>query len=226
MDQSVWDAVDEYAGSMLVHEDEALRDALRASEAAGMPSIAVSAAHGKMLHLLARAQRARRILEIGTLGGYSTIWLARALQEDGRLITLEVDARHAQVAAANVRLAGVADRVDIRVGPAIEALPALQNDEPFDLVYIDADKPSTPDYFRWAMKLSRSGTLIIVDNVVRRGALVEADSGDAGVEAMRQLMELVASEPRVSATLIQTVGVKGYDGFLLAHVEDEPVTAF
>jgi predicted O-methyltransferase YrrM len=217
MDQTRWDAVDDYVTKLLVKEDEPLREASRAAEAAGLPAIAVSAAHGKLLHLLARTQGARRILEIGTLAGYSTIWLARALAPGGQVVTLEVDAKHAAVAAANIHRAGVADRVDVRVGRAIDTLPTLVNEAPFDLVFIDADKPSTPEYFRWAVRLSRPGTVIIVDNVVRHGALVEPD-GDESVKAMRRLNEMVGADPAISATLVQTVGAKGYDGFLLAVV--------
>jgi predicted O-methyltransferase YrrM len=217
MDQTRWDAVDDYVTELLVKEDEALREASRATTVAGLPAIAVSSAHGKLLHILARMQRAARILEIGTLGGYSAIWLARALDPGGKVITLEVDPKHAEVAAANINRAGVSDRVDIRVGRAIDTLPMLVNEAPFDLVFIDADKPSTPEYFRWAVTLSRPGAVILVDNVVREGALVEAD-GDDSVQAMRRLSEMVAADPGISATLVQTVGAKGYDGFLLALV--------
>lgn len=218
MDQSQWDAVDDYATDLLVQEDQALKDALRDSDAARLPAISVTPAHGKLLYLLARMQKARRILEIGTLGGYSTIWLARALDAGGRVVTLEVDPRHADVAQANIARAGVADRVEVRVGPAIETLPMLreQGYGPFDFVFIDADKPSTPDYFKWALSLSRPGTLIVVDNVVRKGALVDADSNDPNVQGMRRLNEMIAGEPGVTATLIQTVGSKGYDGFVMA----------
>jgi predicted O-methyltransferase YrrM len=218
MDEARWDAVDDYVTGLLVHEDEALREAGRASSAAGLPSIAVTPAHGKFLYLLARVQKAARILEIGTLGGYSTIWLARGLEPGGKVVTLEVDPKHAEVARSNLERAGVSDRVEIRVGPALETLPKLDKDRPFDLVFIDADKPSTPDYFQWAIRLSRPGTLILVDNVVREGALVEPASNDERVRAMRRLNELAGAEPRVSATLIQTVGAKGYDGFLMARV--------
>ena len=218
MNQSQWDAVDDYAARLLVHEDQALQEAIRDSKAAGLPDISVTAAQGKLLHLCARMQRAARILEIGTLGGYSTIWLARALGAGGRVVTLELDEKHARVARANIERAGVSDRVDIRVGPAIDTLPTLADQAPFDLVFIDADKPSTPEYFRWARRLSRPGTLIVVDNVVRKGTLVESNSGDASVDGMRRLNELAGADPGISATLIQTVGAKGYDGFLLALV--------
>ena len=218
MDESRWDAVDEYVTGLLVHEDEALKAASRASDAAGLPAIAVTPAHGKLLHLLARMQKASSILEIGTLGGYSTIWLARALEPGGRVVTLEADPKHVKVARSNFERAHVSDRIDIRPGPAIDTLPTLTKDAPFDLVFIDADKPSTPAYFDWALRFSRPGTLILVDNVVRRGSLVEADSEDESVKAMRRLNESIAADRRVSATLIQTVGAKGYDGFLMAVV--------
>ena len=220
MDQSQWDAVDDYATDLLLGEDAALKEALRATEAAGLPAISVSPAHGKLLHLLARMQKAQYVLEIGTLGGYSTIWLARALGDGGRVVTLEVDPKHAEVARANLARAGVADRVEIRVGRAIDTLPALleQGYSQFDFVFIDADKPSTPDYFTWALRLARPGTLIVVDNVVRKGALVDSGSNDPNVLGMRHLIEMIAAEPKVTATLIQTVGSKGYDGFLMALV--------
>ena len=214
MDESRWNAVDEYVNGLLIQEDDALHEALRASEAAGLPSIAVSPAHGKFLYLLARVQKATRILEIGTLGGYSTIWLARGLAPNGRVTTLELHPKHADVARSNLERAGVSDRVEIHVGRAIDTLPKLA--PPFDLVFIDADKPSTPSYFEWALRLSRPGTLILVDNVVRRGALADADTDDESARAMQRLSELVSAESRVSATLIQTVGVKGYDGFMIA----------
>ena len=219
MDESRWKAVDEYVDGLLVQEDDALHAAVRASEAAGLPPIAVSPAHGKLLYLLARAQKAARILEIGTLGGYSTIWLARGLAPNGRVTTLELDRKHADVARSNLERAGVSDRVEIHIGRAIKTLTTLAPQPPFDLVFIDADKPSTPAYFEWALRLSRPGTLILVDNVVRRGALADADTDDESARAMQRLNELVAAESRVSATLIQTVGVKGYDGFLIALVE-------
>ena len=218
MDESRWDAVDEYVTGLLVHEDDALKAAARASDAAGLPAIAVTPAHGKLLHILARMQKASRILEIGTLGGYSTIWLARALEPGGRVVTLEADPKHIKVARANLERAHVSDQVEIRPGRAIDTLPTLTRDAPFDLVFIDADKPSTPAYFEWALRFSRPGTLIVVDNVVRKGSLVETDSDDESVKAMRRLNELVAANRRVSATLIQTVGAKGYDGFLMAVV--------
>ena len=218
MTDDLWTAVDHYFGGALTPDDAALSAALKASEAGGLPAIQVTAAQGKQLHLLARAIRARRILEVGTLGGYSTIWLARALPPDGALITLEVDPHHAEVAGGNIRNAGLADRVDIRVGPALETLPEL--DGPFDLVFIDADKPNNAGYFAQALRLSRPGTVIVVDNVVRDGAVVDATSGDAAVQGTRRLVAAVGAEARVSATAIQTVGAKGYDGYLLAVVND------
>jgi predicted O-methyltransferase YrrM len=194
---------------------------LQDSEAAGLPAISVSPPHGKFLNLLARVQGARNILEIGTLGGYSAIWLARALPPGGgRLITLEVDPLHAKVARANLARAGFANIAQVRLGRAIDTLPELEHEGagPFDLVFIDADKPSNPDYFAWALKLSRRGTVIVVDNVVRKGAVANAASDDAAVQGVRRLNAMMAAEPRVSATAIQTVGVKGYDGFAVALV--------
>jgi len=212
-----WSAVDRFVVDTLSDSDPVLDAAQRAADTAGLPAISVSAAQGKFLHLLARIRGARRILEIGTLAGYSTIWLARALPPGGQLITLEYDPRHADVARANIARAGLAERVEVRVGRAIEALPDLVVDEPFDLIFIDADKPSTADYFRWALKLSVPGTVIVVDNVVRDGRLVDAD-GDGDVQGMRQFLEAAANEARVEGTVLQTVGVKGYDGFALLLV--------
>jgi len=212
-----WSAVDRFVVDTLSDSDPVLDAAQRAADTAGLPAISVSAAQGKFLHLLARIRGARRILEIGTLAGYSTIWLARALPSGGQLITLEYDPRHADVARANIARAGLADRVEVRVGRAIEALPGLVVDEPFDLIFIDADKPSTADYFRWALKLSRPGTVIVVDNVVRDGRLVDAN-GDGDVQGMRRFLEAAANEARVEGTVLQTVGVKGYDGFALLLV--------
>jgi len=212
-----WSAVDRFVVDTLSDSDPVLDAAQRAADTAGLPAISVSAAQGKFLHLLARIRGARRILEIGTLAGYSTIWLARALPPGGQLITLEYDPRHADVARANIARAGLADRVEVRVGRAIEALPGLVVDEPFDLIFIDADKPSTADYFRWTLKLSRPGTVIVVDNVVRDGRLVDAN-GDGDVQGMRRFLEAAANEARVEGTVLQTVGVKGYDGFALLLV--------
>jgi predicted O-methyltransferase YrrM len=220
VDPEQWTAVDEFLAKSLLAFDPTLDTALEASAAAGLPPIQVSPCQGKLLHLLARVHGARRILEIGTLGGYSTIWLARALPAGGRLLTLEVEPQHAQVASANISRAHLSSVVELRVGPALELLPRLAADGhgPFDLIFIDADKPSTPEYFLWALKLSRPGSLIIVDNVIRKGALIEADSADPAVQGMRRFIELLGAEPRVTATAIQTVGSKGYDGFAIALV--------
>jgi len=203
-----------------VSPDPALDAALQASAAAGLPPHNVSPTQGKLLALLARVQGARAILEIGTLGGYSAIWLARALPAGGHLVTLEADPRHAEVARANIAHAGVSDLVELRVGRALETLPhlAAEGRGPFDLVFIDADKPSNPEYFAWALTLTRRGSLIIADNVVRDGAVADAESTDSNVRGVRRFMDALAAEPRVSATAIQTVGSKGYDGFTLAVV--------
>lgn len=220
MEQKIWSAVDEYTCERLGAADEALDFALQNSERAGLPAISVAPNQGKLLHVLAKAIGARRILEIGTLGGYSTIWLARALAGDGRLTTLELDPKHAQVARENIEHARLQDRVEFRVGPALESLAALQSEGagPFCLTFIDADKVSIPRYFDWAIKLSRPGSLIIVDNVVRNGALIDAASTDENVIGVRQLHDQLAKESRVTATTLQTVGVKGYDGLTLALV--------
>jgi predicted O-methyltransferase YrrM len=212
----IWEEVDGYISDMLVRPDEALQAALAASDAAGLPAINVSPAHGKLLWLLARMLDAKRILEIGTLGGYSAIWLARGLAPGGRLVTLEAVEKHAAVARQNLERAGVAQTVDVRVGPALATLPQLEG--PFDLSFIDADKQNNAEYFRWALRLSRPGSVIVVDNVVREGAVADARSRDAAVLGVRKLNELIAAEPRVAATAIQTVGIKGYDGFAVALV--------
>jgi len=220
MNEDTWNAVDSYVEAVLVREDAALLDATRRSAAAGLPPIAVTPAMGRLLHMLARMQGATRILEIGTLGGYSSIWLARALPPGGRLVTLEADAKHAGIARVNLRESGLEGYVDLRIGTALETLPMLEREAagPFDLVFIDADKPTSPEYFEWALKLSRPGTAIVVDNVVRGGRLAQPRTGDAGVDAMRDMTELIGRDPRVTATIVQTVGSKGYDGFLLAVV--------
>jgi predicted O-methyltransferase YrrM len=220
MSEPTWDAVDRYVERRLLGDDAALEDALRASVEAGLPPIAVTPSQGKLLHLLARSIDARRVLEIGTLGGYSAIWRARALPSDGSLVTLESDPRNADVAAANIARAGLDDRVEIRVGAALETLPLLAAEQapPYDFVFIDADKWHTPDYFKWALQLARPGALIVADNVIRDGALVEEGNDTPDVLGSRHLHELLAEEPRVSATTIQTVGAKGYDGFTLALV--------
>jgi len=217
---ALWTAVDGYICDHLVASDPVLDAALADSAAAGLPAIGVSPAQGRLLALLAQMCSARTILEVGTLGGYSTIWLARALSPGGRLITLEVDPRHADVARANLGRAGLSDVVDVWQGAALDSLPRLAGEGlgPFDLVFIDADKPNNPGYFQWALRLSRPGSVIVVDNVVRGGAVVDADSTDPAVRGTRTLYEAMAGEPRVSATVIQTVGSKGYDGFAIAVV--------
>ncbi|CBG73530.1 MULTISPECIES: O-methyltransferase [Streptomyces] len=217
-----WDDVDTYFTTHLAPNDEVLEAALRDNEAAGLPAIDVAANQGKFLHLLALIQGARRILEIGTLGGYSTIWLARALPADGRLVSLEYSARHAEVACRNIARAGLDGIVEVRVGPALESLPKLtdENPEPFDLVFIDADKANNPHYVEWALKLTRAGSVIVVDNVVRGGRVADAGSTEPDVRGTRAAIELIAAHPRLSGTAIQTVGTKGYDGFALARVLD------
>ncbi len=221
MNQETWTAVDRFMTGQLAPADPVLDAALAASTAGGLPEIQVSPAQGKMLHLLARAMEARTILELGTLGGYSTIWLARALPPDGHLITLEYEPKHADVARANLARAGLAARVEVRVGRAADTLPQLVAEKrgPFDLIFIDADKVGYPEYFGWALRLARPGTLIIADNVVRQGTVADPASTDASVQAVRRFTEIVGAEPRVSATTIQTVGSKGYDGFTLVLVE-------
>ncbi len=212
-----WTAVDRYLTELLVPADATLDAVLRENAAAGFPAHDVSPAQGKLLHLLARVQAARRILEIGTLGGYSAIWLARALPPDGRLTTIEADPQRAELARANVAAAGLAGVVDVRIGRALDVLPTLVPCAPFDLVFIDADKQSNPAYLRWALRLARAGTLIVADNVVRDGA-VASDAADPSVRGVRDMLELMAAEPRIEATAIQTVGVKGWDGFAIAIV--------
>jgi len=220
MTARTWTAVDAYVAEQLIPPDAALDAALAANAAAGLPSIDVSPPQGKLLHLLARISGARRILEIGTLGGYSTIWLARALPADGRLVTLEFLPHHAETARRNVERAGLADRVEIRVGAAVETLPQLaaEGAGPFDLVFIDADKPSNPIYLDWAVRLSRPGTLIVLDNVVRDGAVADGTSTDANVLGSRAGLEFIGNHPSLEATALQTVGAKGYDGFAIALV--------
>lgn len=223
MTQEIWTAVDRYITDLFVPPDTALNAALQASQTADLPSINVSPPQVKFLQLLARALGTRSILEIGTLGGYSTIWLARALPPGGRLITLEADPKHAEIARANIAGAGLADVVDLRLGRALDTLPkiAAEGRGPFDLIFIDADKSNYANYFTWALKLSRRGTVIIGDNVIRRGAVIDpAHSDDPRVPGVLRFNERVAAEPRVSATVIQTVGAKGYDGFTIALVTD------
>jgi predicted O-methyltransferase YrrM len=220
MTKALWTRVESFTAGVLSGVDRALEAALASSSEAGLPAIQVSPSEGKLLHLLARSIGARSILEIGTLGGYSTIWLARGLAEGGRLITLELDEKHAEVARRNLARAGLSDVAEVRVGAALDTLPALEGEgwSPFDLVFIDADKPNNPHYFEWAVRLSRPGTMIIVDNVVREGAVADAASTDANVVGTRTLLESIGRDRRVSATAIQTVGSKGYDGFALALV--------
>jgi len=216
--QQDWTAVDEWIETRFVAEDAVLADALAAAEAAGLPAIAVSAAQGRLLELVVSISGARSVLEVGTLAGYSTIWLARGLPEGGRVLSLELDPRHAEVARGNLRSAGLADVVEVRVGPADESLSGLTG--PYDLVFLDADKAGTPSYFLHAVRLSRPGTVIVVDNVVRDGAVVDAAASDDAVQGMRRFAELVADDPRVRGTVIQTVGRKGYDGFALLVVSE------
>lgn len=222
MSEDVWSDVDRYFAEMFIPADPVLDAALQTDARSALPEHDVSPSQGKMLWLLAKMMGARRILEIGTLAGYSTIWLARALPADGRLITLEVNERHAQVAQRNLANAGLADIVSVRVGSALETLPQLvaEGQEPFDLIFIDADKLNNTEYFQWSLQLSRPGTLMIADNVVRDGAVVDGTSDDPSVIGVRRFCEAVANEPRVSATAIQTVGSKGYDGFALLLVGD------
>ncbi|HEU5014489.1 MAG TPA: O-methyltransferase [Roseiflexaceae bacterium] len=221
MNQATWSAVDVYFTERLVPSDAALDAALRDSEAAGLPQHNVAPNQGKLLQILASMQGARTILEIGTLGGYSTIWLARALPAGGRVVTLEANPTHAAVAQKNIARAGLAHVVDIRVGNAIETLPQLAQEglAPFDFIFIDADKPSNPEYLAWALKLSRPGTVIVGDNVVRNGAVIDSASTDGNVVGVRRFFELIAANQQLTATAIQTVGSKGYDGFAIAIVK-------
>jgi predicted O-methyltransferase YrrM len=220
VDAKLWAAVDQYIGERLVPADAALEAALAANAAAGLPEIDVSAVQGKLLHVLALTKGARRILEIGTLGGYSTIWMARALPAGGRLVTLEAAQKHAKVARDNIERAGMSKRVEIRVGPAADSLAELVKKRvaPFDLIFIDADKKSIPAYIGWALKLAKRGTLIVIDNVVREGAILDAASKDPDVQGVRAMFELLAAEPRLCAAAIQTVGTKKWDGLALAVV--------
>ena len=220
MSQQQWTEVEHYLADRLIPADPLLEAVLEANVAAGLPPIDVSPNEGKLLQLLALLCRAQRILEIGTLGGYSTIWLARALPTGGRLVTLEANLKHAEVARSNIARAGLADVVDLRVGLALNTLPQLEDERagPFDLIFIDADKPNNTGYLTWALKLSRKGGLIIVDNVVRDGAVLDADSSDASAQGARSVLEMLGCEPRLSVTALQTVGSKGYDGFAMALV--------
>ena len=220
MPEQQWTQVDQYFSEMLLPSDPILESALEASLTAGLPAISVSPNQGKFLEILARILGARSILEIGTLGGYSTIWLARGMATGGRLITLEVDPKHAEVARSNFERAGLQDVVELRIGNALETLPRLSAERrgPFDLVFIDADKKSNPAYFDWALKLSHPGTLIVVDNVVRDGAVIDAESTDESVQGVRRFIESLASQAGASGAVIQTVGIKGYDGFAIVLV--------
>ncbi|BAZ37159.1 O-methyltransferase family protein [Calothrix sp. NIES-4101] len=220
MTQTQWTAVDEYINSLLVPSDSALDATIQSTIDAEIPQINVAPNQGKLLHILAQIRGATRILELGTLAGYSTIWLARALPTNGTLITLEANPKHAEVARENIERAGLSHVVEIRVGAALDTLPQLaaEGQAPFDLVFIDADKVNIPDYFTWALKLTRKGSVIIVDNVVRKGAVIDADSTDENIQGVRKFNTLLAAEPRVKATTIQTVGSKGYDGLAIALV--------
>jgi predicted O-methyltransferase YrrM len=217
-----WEAVDQYLTDLLVRPESALNAALADAAKAGLPAISVTPSQGKLLNLLARLQGARKILEIGTLAGYSTIWLARALPPGGRLVALEVDPVSAEIARTNIARAGLANVVDLRLGPALETLPRLATEDsgPFDLIFIDADKVNYPEYLLWALRLSRRGSVIVADNVIRDGAIDDAASSDANVQAVRRFNDLLAAEPRIAATVIQTVGSKGYDGFAFALVTE------
>jgi predicted O-methyltransferase YrrM len=221
MTQALWSKVDDYICDRLLPADAALDAALKANAAAGLPQIDVSPAQGKFLHILARMVGARRILEIGTLGGYSTIWLARALPVDGRLISLEADAHHAKVARENIHRAGLAGIAEIRLGKALDTLPSVAADKigPFDIIFIDADKPNNPEYLKWALKLARPGAVIVCDNVIREGAVAETNARDASALGARKLFDTIANEPRLTATALQTVGAKGWDGFAIAIVD-------
>ena len=218
--QAIWTKVDKYFGDLLVPSDGKLDAALKANEQAGLPAIDITRLQGRFLEFLVRVSGARRVLEIGTLGGYSTIWMARALPKGGSIVTLELDPHHARVAHGNLRNAGVEELVELRVGPAIDSLADLvkAGAEPFDLIFIDADKHGYPEYLRWALKLSRVRTMIVADNVVREGKVTEPESDDENVQGVRRFTEMLAAESRLSATVLQTVGVKGYDGFALAVV--------
>lgn len=215
MSQKVWEAVDQYLGKMLIPPDPAMKDALAAATKAKLPAIQVSSMQGKMLHLMALMTGARKILEIGTLGGYSTIWMARALPEGGRIVTLEADPKHAEVARKNFARAGVESKVELRLGKALDTLPQIAADGigPFDMFFIDANKSNMPEYFEWSLKLARKGSVIIADNVVREGAVLDAKSKDADIQGVRRFLEMVGKEKRVSGTVLQTVSTKSYDGF-------------
>ena len=220
MDQTLFEQVDAYIGNLLGEEDEALKSAIKAIDAAGIPQISVTANQGKFLQVLAKLASAKKILEVGTLGGYSTIWMARALPLDGKLITLEIDRAHADVALENFKNAGVENKIALRLGPALETLPALLNENagPFDMIFIDADKPPYPEYFEWALKLSRPGTLIIADNVIREGKVLDENHPDDKVQGVQRLNKMLSGNKKVTATIIQTVGAKEHDGMVIAVV--------
>ena len=227
MSEETWGAVDRYIAERLVDEDDALRAALAASDAAGLPAGTITSNQGKLLELLVRVHGAHRVLEIGTLGGYSAIWLARGLSATGQLVTLEQDPGYAQVARANLDRAGLGDRVEVRVGPALQTLPQLAAEDagPFDLVFIDADKQHNPEYLEWSVRLGRAGTLIVADNVIRAGAILDPDGedpklGDGGVRGLRRFYEQITADPRLSATAIQTVSEKGHDGLALILMQE------
>ena len=223
MSDPAWSAVDRYLEGLFLPEDPVLASALADSERAGLPAIQVSPLQGRLLFVLARLQGARRVLEVGTLGGYSAIWLARALPPDGRLVTLELDPRHAEVARTNVERAGLLDRVEIRTGPALRTLARLAAEPggPFDLVFIDADKESYPEYLEWAVRLARPGALLVADNVVRGGAITDPASADPRVRGVRRFLERLASDPHLRAVVVPMAGAKGYDGFALARLETD-----
>jgi len=218
--QSLWTAVDRYFGDLLAPHDEALTAAVRTNREAGLPAIDVSPLQGKFLHVLVQMTQAKRVLEIGTLGGYSTIWMARALPKGGCIVSLEYEPRHAEIARVNLRRAGLLRRVEIRLGPALASLRELNRSDarPFDLIFIDADKENNPQYLKWALKLSRRGTVIVVDNVARHGTVIEARSKEPDIVGTRRCLEMMAAEPRLSAAALQTVGSKGLDGFAIAVV--------
>jgi predicted O-methyltransferase YrrM len=220
MTQNLWTTADEYINQLLVPGDPALDEVVRASEAAGLPAIQVSPSQGKFLHILARILGAKKVLEIGTLGGYSTIWMARALPADGKVITLELSAKHAAVARKNFQQAGLADKIELREGAALESLAKIASEgiAPFDFIFVDANKSNMPEYFEWALKLSHPGSVIIADNIVRDGKVIDANSKAPDIQGVRRFNEMLAVEKRVSATELQTVGSKGYDGFALALV--------
>ncbi|MEE6449048.1 O-methyltransferase [Gottfriedia acidiceleris] len=216
----IWNDVDEYFVEKLIPNDTILENVLLANYQAGLPSIDVSPTQGKLLYLLAKIKGAKNILEIGTLGGYSSIWLARALPDDGKLTTLEISPEHAKVAKQNIKEAKLQDKVEIIIGKALDTLPTLKDSKPlFDFIFIDADKPNNPHYLKWALQLANSGALIIVDNVVRNGEVIYETSHDESVKGVRQLMDLITTDSRIDTTAIQTVGLKGYDGFVIGIVK-------